>query len=341
MAEAKEARPTMQEIAEMQGVSNTAVSFVLRGRDMGIHPATQERILSNAISLKYHIREDKRINSLRYRVLFLVPDPRDVYGKDSYGGRLFAHMFSLEQKTGIQLVLHTSSDRNIIRSLFKGVCEDKVDAVIAINLGADELETVVGLSPVPVICLSLWSKDICSRIGFDDEWIGKEAARQFHHSGHRKAAVLTSSLFEDQRSKGFADEWKDLGGILSRININGPITMESVHENMMEVLTRKFDFSAIFCLSDKNALAVMRAVFACGLSVPEDISLIGCDNHDFTRFTTPPLSTFEMDERIHGEQLLRGVKRLLTDEGQENVFISNNARFIRRESVLETKTART
>ena len=323
---------TMHDIAIAQGVSHTTVSFVLRGREMGISESTRQAILKEAISLDYQTRSDQRINSQKTKVLFLVPQFQDIYGVDSYYGRLLAYLFSQEESSGVQMIVQASINRNIIRSLYKGICEDRVQAVIPINLGMEELETIVTLSPVPVIFFNLWADDICSRIGFDDIWIGEEGARQFHQAGHRKALLFTSSLYIDDRTKGFKKEWAKLGGKVDEINFDGKILFPEIAEKLLPILKGKFDFTAIYCTDDAIALPVMQVIFEAGLSVPADISIIGCNNHKYSQFSHPALSTFRMNEETHGKQLLTEIQPLVNG-GKGTTTISNKADFIDRQSI--------
>ena len=52
---------TLKDIATACGVSHTAVSFVLRGREMGISQETSQEILKNAIQLDYRTRGANRL----------------------------------------------------------------------------------------------------------------------------------------------------------------------------------------------------------------------------------------------------------------------------------------
>ena len=58
----------MQDIAKRCGVSHTTVSFVLRGREMGISETTRQKVLYEAICLDYQTRADQRIDSGKIRV---------------------------------------------------------------------------------------------------------------------------------------------------------------------------------------------------------------------------------------------------------------------------------
>ena len=49
--------------------------------------------------------------------------------------------------------------------------------------------------------------------------------------------------------------------------------------------------TAIFAANDRMAIGAMRAIHEAGLRVPEDISVIGLDDIEFSPFANPPLTT--------------------------------------------------
>ncbi len=52
--------------------------------------------------------------------------------------------------------------------------------------------------------------------------------------------------------------------------------------------------TAVLCSNDMIAIGVLRAVYMAGLRVPEDLSVIGLDDIDFSEFTLPPLTTIRL-----------------------------------------------
>ena len=56
---------------------------------------------------------------------------------------------------------------------------------------------------------------------------------------------------------------------------------------------------AVFAANDLSALGCMEALKEYGIRVPEDISVIGCDDHILSGYVTPGLTTI----RTHMEQL--------------------------------------
>jgi len=51
-----------------------------------------------------------------------------------------------------------------------------------------------------------------------------------------------------------------------------------------------------------------------GVRVPDDISIVGYDGIDVTRFLTPPLTTIEQPRRLMGQRAMEILLHLLRDE---------------------------
>lgn len=56
-------------------------------------------------------------------------------------------------------------------------------------------------------------------------------------------------------------------------------------------------FDSLFCMTDMMALGALKALFDHGYNVPKDVSVIGCDDLDFTGFFQPALTTIAVDKR--------------------------------------------
>ena len=63
------------------------------------------------------------------------------------------------------------------------------------------------------------------------------------------------------------------------------------YETMTEVLAAGLRPDAVFATSDPKAMGIIRAIRDAGLQVPQDISVMGFDNLDFSNQIDPPLTT--------------------------------------------------
>lgn len=79
------------------------------------------------------------------------------------------------------------------------------------------------------------------------------------------------------------------------------------------LIAEKADFDAIFAASDLIALGAIQAIRRAGLSVPDDIAVVGYDNVPFGVYAEVPLSTIDQDTSKAGRVL---VSKLLDSSGQ-------------------------
>jgi DNA-binding LacI/PurR family transcriptional regulator len=56
----------------------------------------------------------------------------------------------------------------------------------------------------------------------------------------------------------------------------------------------KISFTAAICFGDNFALGVYKAASQLGLSIPDDISVVGFDDNDICEFATPPLTSVHL-----------------------------------------------
>lgn len=86
--------------------------------------------------------------------------------------------------------------------------------------------------------------------------------------------------------------------------LSGNYPMENAHKvgyELCENLIRsKKEFDSIFCLTDMMALGALKALFDYGYKVPQDVSVVGCDNLDFTGYFQPALTTIQIDKQAEG-----------------------------------------
>jgi DNA-binding LacI/PurR family transcriptional regulator len=63
---------------------------------------------------------------------------------------------------------------------------------------------------------------------------------------------------------------------------------------MLEILKLRVRPTAVLASNDLTAIGLMGAVYAAGLRVPEDISVVGFDDIALSSFMSPPLTTIRM-----------------------------------------------
>lgn len=278
------------EIAERAGVSPATVSRALRGLHH-VNEKTRSKIVAAAMELNYPLRADllpPNANPRTNRVGVIAPYISRWYFAQAING--------IEQslrEAGLDLLLYNFSEVEARARVFQQKqLRGKVDALIIISVPVTDEEFNSYLSLGLPITTVGFHHEGCSSISINDVEGGRIATQHLLDLGHRNIAFLsgerdTAFKFDvsDNRNKGFLEalenaniEWNPDFGIRGDFNI---YTAELA---MGAFLRRKKLPSAIFCHSDEMAFGALKAIRAKGMRVPEDISVIGFDDHEIAQY---------------------------------------------------------
>lgn len=120
----------------------------------------------------------------------------------------------------------------------------------------------------------------------------KDAMNYLIELGHRTiwhVAGPADSYPTFVRQKAWEEALSNAGLPPGRV-LRGDWTIDSGYAVGLE-LSRQLDCTAIFCANDEMAMGVMRAFAEKGIRVPEDVSIVGFDGEELSKFTAPPLTT--------------------------------------------------
>jgi DNA-binding LacI/PurR family transcriptional regulator len=102
---------------------------------------------------------------------------------------------------------------------------------------------------------------------------------------------------------------------------------------MKRLLSQRKRPSAILARNDFTAMGAMYAIRDTGLSVPDDIAIVGFDNVPLSAYTTPPLTTVDQTIIQQGRESARlMLERITGDRARERREINLECRLIIRES---------
>lgn len=151
-------------------------------------------------------------------------------------------------------------------------------------------------SNVPLVVINRFIPEIeTSCINIDNELGGKLAAQYLLKMGHRKIACISGPLDSSearQRLQGYRTAIEEAGLNYKHTLISqAKLSSESGAHAMTKLLNRNEDFSAVFACYDQLAFGALKSLQQQGYKVPEQVSLIGFNNHMFTRYLSKPLTT--------------------------------------------------
>ncbi|MFC5289959.1 LacI family DNA-binding transcriptional regulator [Actinokineospora guangxiensis] len=168
-------------------------------------------------------------------------------------------------------------------------------------------------------------------------WAGGLAAtRHLLGLGHRRIAVIsgpTTMLCSRARVDGYRSALEADGVPIDPALVRyGDFYVNGGYRHGLELLDRPDRPTAIFAGSDFQALGVMRAARQLGLSIPDDLSIVGYDDLPVTEWIGPPLTTVRQPLREMATTAARMVFSLARGERPPNERIDLATELVVRES---------
>lgn len=279
-------RASIVDVAARAGVSVATVSRALR--DMpNVSRATRDRVLRAAAELQYAASPlASGLVTGRVRAVGVV---------SPYAGRwFFAEVVrGIEEALrdhGYDLVLHVLADDRRRRDFFDLLpVRRRVDAVIVVALPLDDREITVlrGLG-LPLACVAEPMQGVHGE-RIDNVAAARLATQHLVNLGHRRIACIGGNLdgperfnVPGMRTEGFRAAMAEAGlEVRSDWEIDGRFTAQGGERAMTALLSQPGGRpTAVFCQSDEMAFGAMHALRRTGLRCPEDVSIIGIDDHE-------------------------------------------------------------
>lgn len=164
----------------------------------------------------------------------------------------------------------------------------------------------------------------------------RAVTRHLIELGHRRIGVITGPpdwRTRDDRDGGHLAALAEAGvlGDPELMRYGEPATKTGVWAGG-ELLDLRPRPSAMVCFNDKVAVGVMEAAAARGLRVPKDLSVVGFDDIDVSRATTPRLTTVRQPLQEMGRTAVTMLMRQLDGHAHEALSMELETRLVVRES---------
>ena len=304
----------MQEVARAAKVSQTAVSFVLNNRpDASISAETRERIWAAVAELGY--RPNAMARALRQGNSSLLGFVTDEIATTPFAFEIVRGAQDVAwQHKRILMLVNTDHQSDLEQEAVGALLQHQVEAIILASMSHHEIVVPPLLAGFPVVLVNGFSRDEqVAAVVPDEVRGGLEATRHLLAHGHRRIGVINNldvAVAAPLRIQGHRQALQEAGydadpGLV--VHFSG--WQEAGFDGAMQLLQRPQRPSAIFCLNDRGAMGAYAAAQSLGLRVPEDVSIIGFDNHDvIAAHLRPTLTTMQLP---HYEMGQWGVRALL------------------------------
>lgn len=305
-------RVTSRDVARLAGVSQPTVSLVLSGNPRArVAERTRARVLDAARELGYRPNLVARglVSRRSYGLGVIVPSLDNPFFTEVVSG---AERVAAE--AGYAMLLcdtrQTSARRHVesLRSrLIDGIIMDPGSAA------AVPAELLEGLN---VVVVDASAEDLPG-VSSDVEGAGRLAAEHLIGLGHRRVAFIgpaNDSLVFRLRERGFVQALRREGiSIPSQWLRRAPATLAGGAAAMRELLATGSRPTALFCGNDLAALGALKACLTAGIRVPDELSIVGCDDIEMCVVVTPELTSVRVPARGLGARAARMLVSLVED----------------------------
>jgi DNA-binding LacI/PurR family transcriptional regulator len=305
---------TMRQIAERAEVSIGTVSHVINGTAK-VREKLRQRVLEAIRSLGYQPSQLARgLRRNQTSMLgMIIPDITNPFFPAVVRG-----VEDVAYKRSYRLVLcNTDNDASKELSYLNELRSYRAAGLLVIpaaesNIAA-QLRSVAASGP-PVVCLDRrpigWNGDV---VLVANEVGAYQATKYLIRAGHTQLAVITGPLLltnAAERLKGFKRAVREAKiRIAPEYMQEARFDRESGYRSAMRLLRMVPRPTAIFACNDLMALGILVAMRELNLNCPDDVSIAGFDNLDFTEFTAPALTSVHQP----GYQLGATAARLLLE----------------------------
>jgi len=288
-------RVTMMDVAELAGVSSKTVSRVINKQSY-VCPFKKEKVWQAVKALNYHPSATARqLCGAPSSIGFVYDNPNSHYIIECQKGILEVCL-----QEGLELFIRPC------KASSPTICDDIVTMVKRSQMAGIVLTPP--LSEMPKLLTKLDEENICyvkitsgnssnddCTVCIDDFNAAADLTQYLVDLGHKDIAFL-----QGDKSHGSAQQ--RFLGYLTKLNKNkicpnedfildGIFSFESGVDGAFQLLTGENKPTAIFACNDEIAAGCLFTAGFMGISVPEQLSIVGFEDSPFSRQTLPGLTT--------------------------------------------------
>lgn len=288
---------TMLEVARRAGVSKATVSRVLSGNGY-VSQETKDRVFLAIEESGYRPNLLARnLATKKNQTLGLVVTNTLYHGV--YFSELLFHAASMTEAQGRRLILadgkHSAQEE---REAIQYLLDLRCDGIIIYPrfLSVDEIDDIIQQQQQPVLVINRRLRRNSSHCVYcDQKSASQQAVEKLIARGHRDIAFITGSLDSPtgiERLSGYKDALTKHGiAIRDELIVEGKWTPATGAAGVDMLRERQVSFSALVASNDDMAVGAIKQLHAHGVSVPQQVSVIGFDDIALAPYMIPALSS--------------------------------------------------
>lgn len=319
-------RSTLEDVATAARVSRATVSRVVRevpGVDEQIVKRVKSAIQKTGYKANFAARALASGKTQNVAIIF-----QENFGDlfmNGFWGQVLEGIHSVLEPADLQMTFLINNEQHG-KSIPQYLLSNHADGVIFLGTSVDDkLPLLLKRNHIPVVTHGEpYRGSQVSRVIKDEYAIGDIAAQVLIDSGCKNLGAISGNskiVASNARIEGFATGLKSRGYTLqSKCIESGDFTYRGGYKAIETLLKRNPKIDGVFIASDMMAVGALENLHRLKKKIPDDISLVSCDNSPVGEFTNPKLTTIHCNPFQEGASSARLLRDLIEGESVRSLI---------------------
>lgn len=287
--------PRLEDVAALAGVSHQTVSRVVNNHP-NVSKTTRARVEAAIAELGY--RRNTAARSLvtrRSQTIGVLGSELSQYGPANT--ILGVEQAARDAGYFVSIAALKTVNRETISDALRHFQDQSVDGVVVVVPHSETLQALDEMAlDVPVVAVGSLGNDKVSGVMMDQKRGAELAVGHLIEHGHRRIGHISGPKdWIDGAAR--AEAWSQTlraAGLADDVLFEGDWSAGCGYE-FGRKLAEELSVTAVFVGNDQMALGLLRAFREAGVSVPDDVSVVGFDDQPEAAYFVPPLTTVRQD----------------------------------------------
>ncbi len=327
---------TMSDIANEIGVSTVTVSKALGDKE-GVGDELREKIKQKANEMGYRFSNSSKSvkDNLTYSISVVVAK-HFIHDASAFYWVVYRYIVELLQKQSYYGILEVVSDNDEqLCEMPNSITDKKVDGIIVLGQFKQSYVNALISMNVPTVFLDFYSGKNDVEAVLADNFFGAYTITNYLiNNGHRKIGFVGTIHSTSSIQDRYLGYYKS--HIENRIRVNPAWILDD--RNSDGVAFNEFNLpdempTAFVCNCDEAAYALINQLKELGYNVPEDISVVGYDNHIYSTISSPRITTIDVNSYRMSHEAVEIIIKKIRDSNYKCGRVLVTGKLIERDSV--------
>jgi LacI family transcriptional regulator len=313
---------TIKDVARKAGVSFKTVSRVLND-DTAVRDETRAKVMDAIEALDY--RPNIMARSLRSQRTHTIGFVSDLIASTPYASLIIQGAQERAWESNYLLLLvNTGGNQKMKEAAVDTLLDRQVDGIIYATMYHREAHPPEEVKQVPTVLLDCFvaNRSLPSVVP-DEVTGGREATLHLLQKGHHRIGLILDQVDIPAKRGRFQGYKEALASFQIPYDENlvkfGNSMPDGGYDATMQLMQQPNKPTAIFCYNDRTAMGAYDALRKLGLSVPNDVAVIGFDNQELIAANLyPPLTTMKLPHYEMGQWAVKHLLELIENPQEAN-----------------------